>query len=126
MRVERARGFTLLEVLVALLVLALALLALSRSATQQVAAQQQRRERAIAGWLASDVLAELQLRSAFPATGRSDGERRFGERNWRYEVLVQATPVASIRRIEVSVRAAGESGAPMATLTGFASTDLLQ
>lgn len=121
---ERSRGFTLLEVLVALLVLALALLALSRTAANQVDAFGAMRERAIAGWLASDVLAQTKLATPFPATGTNDGRRRFGGRDWRYEVVVQGTPVASIRRIDVHVYAPDDSKSPIATLTGFGGQDL--
>lgn len=119
-----ARGFTLLEVLVALLVLALALLALSRSAAMQVSALDGLRERTLAGWLASDVLAQTKLATPFPATGSSDGQRRFGQRDWRYDVVVQATPVASIRRIDVHVYAPDDAKTPLAALTGFAGEDL--
>jgi general secretion pathway protein I len=123
---ERSRGFTLLEVLVALLVLALALLALSRTAANQVDAFGAMRERAIAGWLAADVLAQTKLATPFPAAGTNDGRRRFGGRDWRYEVVVQGTPVASIRRIDVHVYAPDDSKAPIATLTGFGGQDLQQ
>jgi len=121
----RARGFTLLEVLVALLVLALALLALSRTAANQVDSFGAMRERTIAGWLATDVLARTRLATPFPATGKSDGQREFGGRDWRYDVVVQGTPVASIRRIDVHVYAPDDPKSPIATLTGFAGQDLL-
>jgi general secretion pathway protein I len=124
MSARRARGFTLLEVLVALLVLALALLALSRTAANQVDTFGKLRERTVAGWLAADVLAQTQLANAFPATGKSDGQRRFGGRDWRYDVIVQGTPVASIRRIDVHVFAPEDAKSPMASLTGFAGEDL--
>ena len=121
---RKRSGFTLLEVLVALLVLALALLALSRSAAMQVSALGGLRERTLAGWLASDVLAQTKLATPFPATGLSDGQRRFGQRDWRYDVVVQGTPVASIRRIDVHVYAPKDTKTPIATLTGFVGADL--
>ena len=95
MHASRQHGFTLLEVLVALLVLALALLALSRTAARQVDAFGAMRERTVAGWLAADVLAQTRLATPFPATGKNDGRRQFGGRDWRYDVVVQGTPVAS-------------------------------
>lgn len=125
MHTDRGHGFTLLEVLIALLVLALALLALSRSAALQVNTLDGLRERTMAGWLAADVLAQTQLATPFPATGTNDGQRRFGERSWRYEVVVQATPVTSIRRIDVRVNASGDPHVPIATLAGFSGQDLL-
>ena len=124
MRIRRHRGFTLLEVLVALLVLALALLALSRTAARQVDAFGAMRERTVAGWLAADVLAQTRLAAPFPATGTSDGRRRFGGRDWRYDVVVQGPPVASIRRIDVHIYASDDSKSPIATLTGFGGLDL--
>jgi len=123
-RADHARGFTLLEVLVGLVVLALALLALSRTAASQVNSFGALRERTLAGWLAADVLAENRLASPFPATGKSDGRRRFGGRDWRYDVVVQDTPVKGVRRIDVHVYAANDSDAPLAELAGFSGEDL--
>ncbi|MDE1960114.1 MAG: type II secretion system minor pseudopilin GspI [Xanthomonadaceae bacterium] len=125
MRIRRQRGFTLLEVLIALLVLALALLALSRTAANQVDTFGALRERTLAGWLAADVLAQTRLATPFPAIGTSDGRRRYGGRDWRYDVVVQGTPVTSIRRIDVHVYAPNDPKSPIATLTGFGGQDLL-
>jgi general secretion pathway protein I len=123
---RRGGGFTLLEVLIGLLVLALALVGLSRTAASQVNSFAGLRERTIAGWLASDVLAQTTVVTPFPPTGKSDGRRRFGGRDWRYDVVVQATPVAAVRRIDVHVYAANESGAAVAELAGFVGEDLLR
>ena len=122
---RRARsGFTLLEVLVALLVLALALLALMRTAALQIDTFAALRQRTLAGWLAQDLLAETRLASEFPPTGSSTGTRRFGAGDWRWEVRVQATDVATIRRIDVRVYSAADRQTAMAQLTGFAGQDL--
>ena len=123
MRAERPRGFTLLETLIGLVVLALALVALSRTAASQVNAFSDMRERTLAGWLAQDVMTQTRLTTQFPATGKSDGRRRYGNRDWRYEVEVQGTDVASIRRIDVRVFTAVDP-TPLAALTGFAGNDV--
>jgi general secretion pathway protein I len=119
-----ASGFTLLEVLVGLLVLALALLALTRTAGLQVSQFAALRGRTLAGWLAEDVLAETRLGSPFPAAGSSSGTRRFGARDWHWDARVQATDVATIRRIDVRVSAATDPETVLAQLTGFAGEDL--
>jgi general secretion pathway protein I len=118
------RGFTLLEVLIGLLVLALALLALMRTAALQIDQFAALRERTIAAWLAEDLLAETRLGNPFPPTGSSSGTRSFGARDWRWEVRVQGTDVATIRRIDVRVTAAADRDTPLAQLTGFAGEDL--
>lgn len=122
----RPRGFTLLEVLIGLLVLAIALLALTRTASIQAQQFADLRERTIAGWLAQDVLAETRLANPFPPTGSSNGARRFGLRDWRWDVRVQGTDVATIRRIDVRVFSAADRDTPLAQLAGFAGEDLLQ
>lgn len=120
---RHVRAFTLIEVLVALAVVALALLALSRTASVQVQAFDGLRERTLAGWVAANVLAETRLASAFPATGRSDGRVRFAGRDWRWTREVQATPEAAVRRIDVRVFRADERE-PSASLSGFAGEGL--
>ncbi len=122
---RRGAGFTLLEVLIALVVLALALVALSRTAAIQVNAFGGLRERTFAGWLAQDVLAQTTLTNPFPAPGKSDGKRRYANRDWRYEVEVQSTEVSGMRRIDVRVFEATNATTPMATVTGFGTNELL-
>ena len=125
-RPARDGGFTLLEVLVAVFVLALALLALMRTAAVQVDAFGDLRARTLAGWLAENLLAETRLASALPATGSSSGRRRFGDADWRYEVRVQGTDVPTIRRIDVRVFAGDDREHAVAQLYGFAGEDLQQ
>jgi general secretion pathway protein I len=119
------RGFTLLEVLIGLVVLALALLALTRTAAVQIDQFAALRERTIAGWLAQDLLAETRLGNPFPPPGSSNGTRRFGARDWRWQVRVQPTDVSTIRRIDVRVSTAADRDTQLAQLTGFAGEDLL-
>jgi general secretion pathway protein I len=120
---KRARGFTLIEVLIALAVVAIALLALTRAASVQVQGFDSLRERTLAGWVAANALTETRLASAFPATGHSDGRMQLAARDWRWTRDVQATADEQIRRIDISVFL-GESKQPSATLSGFAGTAL--
>jgi len=119
---RHARGFTLLEVLIALTVVALALLALTRTAALQVETFGALRERTLAGWIAADVLTETRLATPLPPTGRRDGRVRYADRDWRWTVDVQATPDPAIRRIDVSVYAANADAAS-ATLAGFSGLE---
>ena len=117
---RHARGFTLIEVVIALAVVALALLALTRTAALQVSSFDAVRERTLAGWVAANVISEIRLAEPVPATGRRDGRTHLAARDWRWTLTVQPTPEPDIRRLDVAVFA-GEAKEPSATLTGFAS-----
>lgn len=120
---HRQRGFTLLEVLVALLLLALALVALVRLSGLEARAQGQLREATMAQWVAANVISETRLRQVFPALGRSQGEAEMGGQRWRWVLHVSATEEARIRRLEVEVATADADPAAgiAARLTGFAA-----
>ena len=118
----RARGFTLLEVLVAIAVIALALTALVRASGQQAEALERERELTLASWVAQDALAELRLREPFPPIGRRTGRAEQGGFGWRWELAISATEQPAVRRLELGVyRAEAKSDEqPVVTLSGFA------
>ena len=115
-----ARGFTLLEVLIALVVLGLALTALVHAAGVGVRDFGGLRERSYAGWIAANVLTEARLRDRLPATGRRDGQQRFAGREWYWRLEIEGTQDARIRRLAVQVFADAERTDPVAQLSGFA------
>ena len=114
-------GFTLLEVLIALVVVSLALLALTRTAGGQVSSFDGLRERTLAGWVAANVLSETRITTPLPAVGKRDGRVRLGNRDWRWTLEVKATDDADMRRLDVVVFAA-DATEPSASLTGFGSS----
>jgi len=118
--VRRARGFSLIEVLVALAVVAIALVALVRAATSQVSDFDGLRERTLAGWVAANVLTETRLTTALPPLGRREGRTTFARRDWRWTLEVQATADPDLRRLDVAVYAS-EGAQPVVTLAGFGS-----
>ncbi len=113
-----AGGFTLLEILVALFVLAIALVATARSlgaATDTTAAL---RDRALARWVAEDQLTNLELQRAWPALDVKEGDAEMGGRAFRWSQETTPTPVARMRRVEVSVFLPGTKSA-LVRVSGF-------
>jgi general secretion pathway protein I len=113
-------GFTLLEVLIALAVIALALVALVRTAGVGADALAHERETTLASYVAANVLADVRLREIFPPTGKREGYQRQGARDWRWELVVQGTSEPALRRLDVRVFHSGEASDPVFTLVGFA------
>jgi general secretion pathway protein I len=118
-----SRGFTLVEVLVALLLVALALAALVRTAGTEARNLATLREATLAQWVASNVIAEARLQQVLPDAGRSEGQADMGGLRWRWRMVVQGTDLPEVRRMDVQVfaEAGDEADQPAATLTGFAT-----
>jgi general secretion pathway protein I len=118
-----SRGFTLLEVLVALLLLSLALVALVRTTSLEARALAQLQESTYAQWVAANAIAELRLDTSTPTIGERDGSAEMAGRRWRWRMLISGTDEPRILRVDVTVaaEAAGtrEDGLPVASLSGF-------
>ena len=118
-RARLRRGFTLVEVLVALAIVSIALMAALRAAGQGTAAVGELRSRLLAGWVAENRLAEHRARGAWLPLGIGRGTQQQGgvEFVWREEVI--ATPNPAFRRVDVFVSAPADESRALARLTGF-------
>ncbi|MDG4553495.1 MAG: type II secretion system minor pseudopilin GspI [Candidatus Competibacter sp.] len=116
---KRAIGFTLLEVLVALAVLAIAMGAVIGATTQSVNTVGALRDQTFAGWVALNKVNELLLApTAWPNEGSRKGEAELANRVWRWEARFGKTDDPDMRRLEVTVRA-GETGPILGKLVAF-------
>ena len=120
LRCGKRAGFTLVEVLVALAIVAIALLAALRAAGQSTTNVGELRARLLAGWVAENLLAEHRARGDWLPLGIQRGRQLEGgvEFGWREEVI--ATPNSAFRRVDVFVFTAPEESRALAHLTGFA------
>lgn len=113
------RGFTLVEVLVALAVLAIALAAIMRSLGQAIDTTATLRDRNMAMWVAQNRLAEHDMRRDWPAVDTIDGDTEMGGERWFWREQVSTTPEAEIRRIEITVRRVPDDTHTAARLVGY-------
>ena len=118
MSARRAAGFTLVEILVALAVLAIALTAAAHSLGAAVDTTVALRERTLARWVAEDRLAEVELKGEWPALDTKEGDAEMGGRKFHWVQETGVTPVARMRRVELSVMPPGGKVA-LVRLTGF-------
>ena len=118
MKRSRASGFTLVEILIALAVLAIALTAAAHSVGAAVDTTVALRERMLARWVAEDRMADLELRGEWPALDTQEGDAEMGGRKFHWVQETGVTPVAKMRRVEISVMLPGVK-VPLVRLTGF-------
>ncbi|WP_343521025.1 type II secretion system minor pseudopilin GspI [Sphingomonas sp.] len=107
-------GFSLIEALVALAVLAIATVGLIRATESHIDSTRAMERRAAAMWVAENRLAEVQL--ADPAANARETEL-LGQQ-WRVEVARTRTEDRGIDKIRIQVFAQGER-TPLASLDGF-------
>lgn len=116
-------GFTLIEVLVALTIVAVALMASIRAAGSLTLSATELRKRTLAQWSAENHLAQIRIeRGQLPAIGRRSFQCNQGELQLRCEQEVQTTANPNFRRVDVKVfDASVQNGQRLARLIGFAT-----
>ena len=121
-------GFTLLEVLIALVVLALSLGAVIRATGDYTVNQAYLRDRTFAEWVARNQLATVELEGQWPNIGQQKGDAELplggsqgGGREWRWVMQVTQTPEEDLRRLDIDVypASAEDDEDPLASLSGF-------
>ena len=96
-------GFTLIEVMVALAIVAIALAAGSRAASSVVDTSQRLNDVVLGQWCADNQLTEMRLLDQLPAVGKTPFSCSELGREFKGTVLVQPTPNPSFRRVDATV-----------------------
>lgn len=116
-------GFTLIEVVVALIVVSLGMLAVIETVGGTARNSTYLRDKTVAHWVAMNKLTEVRLLPNAPALDKSSDEVEMAGRDWRWTMEVKQTPVESMRRIDISVRPAeAPEKSSMAMVSGFYGT----
>ena len=118
MQSRASRGFTLIEVLVALVVAVLALAGVLASVSQMADAGITMRERTYASWIGQNKIAELRLANVIPEVDESNGEVEFAGQEWAWRAVVSETGVENLFRVDIDISRPA-SDAVIRTVVGF-------
>jgi general secretion pathway protein I len=118
---RESAGFTLIEILIAVAILAVALAATTRAASVATDGALQTRQRLLATWAGQNRIAELRARRVLPAlaTNRINAEQ--GGLALVIDEAVVETPNPTIRRVEISVASARDPDRVLTHLTAYVS-----
>src|SRR5688572_15910934 len=122
--IERiARGFTLIEVIVALVVVSLGMLGVIQAVSQTAGNSGYLRDKTLAHWIGMNRLTEVRLQKTAPSVDKSSDEVEMAGRRWKWTMNVTQTQVETIRRIDISVRPAdADEDSSLASVSGFYGT----
>lgn len=121
-RARLQRGFTLLETLVALAILAIALAAALRASSASTTHADELRTRLLADWVAQNRLATHMANWDYPIAGKQDGEDTEGGMRFLWSEEVSDTPNPGFRRIEISIYAPDDPKHALRKLIGYLTT----
>lgn len=105
------RGFTLIEVIIALFVVALGIGALLSTLVSSADSLGRLRDKSLAEWIALNRISEVRLSGRKPTAGVTAGSIEYGGRNWSWQQVVTDPGMAGMLRIDVRVAPSAE-GAP--------------
>lgn len=120
---KHAAGFTLIEVLAALVIVSLGMLGVIEAVNQTVNNTAYLRDKSIAHWVAMNQLTQTRLSTTTPGTDTTSDTVDMAGQQWRWTMTVSSTDVASMLRVDVSVRRAdADEKSNLATISGFYGT----
>lgn len=119
---KSGKGFTLIEVMIALLVFGLIATASAEVASQYISSYERIRDKTFAGWLADNRMNEIRLDKNLPGISENSKDQDYGPHRWQVTTKVIATAEPKMRRVEVEVaryRYGSSKSYPVHTLSAF-------
>lgn len=114
---DTGRGFTLVEVMVALVVVALSLTGIAVVLGDMLSNATWLRESTYASWIAQNKIVELRTANVYPNADETSGNVTYANSEWTWRAVVTETGIENLWRVDVSVSRPG--GDNIRTVTGF-------
>ncbi len=115
----RQRGFTLLEVMVAMAITALGLSATYYAVMQSIGAIDRLQQKTFAHWIAINQLTEMRLQQQVAETGENNGDLEYADQRWIWRSRVSATGVDNLFRVDIEVSKENSPDDVVSDIVGF-------
>lgn len=115
---RRMRGFTLLEVMVALVIISISMVFISQTVAQYLDDSITLRARIYASWIAQNKIVEFRLANVVPEVGITSGEVEYANVFWDWSAEISETGVENLYRVDVSINRVGSDDL-VRKVTGF-------
>lgn len=113
------QGFTLLEVMVALAIIALTLGAIVDSNTSSTRNAQHLKNKTFALLIANNQMVTTRIANKWPRISQTTGEEDMAEQEWYWKQKVTATDDPLLRRIDIDVSLNNDRDFVLYHLSGF-------
>lgn len=112
------RGFTLMEVMIALLIIVVGAAAVINTSTESAWKSSQLWQRTVASWVAQNEIAEFRARRAWSNDRNQSGRVEMANAEWRWQLRISDTDDPQLRRLDIEVFLDGDDDVK-ARMTGF-------
>ena len=119
--VKKSAGFTLIEVMVALTIIALSLGALLSTSGSQANSATYLKQKTLAHWVAVNELTRMRISKQFPDLGDKKGSSKMAGNEWFWTRTSKATEDKNARQISIIVYADKDRTQNLTALTGYAN-----
>lgn len=113
------KGFTLIEVMLAMAVFAIAGVALLGAAQNNFANMSLLEQKTIANWVAANQLTAATLDNTWPPKNNRKGDVEMAGTTWFWQQKVERTQDSSLRQITIEVRKSQDQEKPITELVTF-------
>ena len=114
-----SKGFTLIEVMVALVIIGLGMMAVFDQLNQMISMAGRLRDKTFASWIAVDRITELQVNGQYPKVGDQSDQIEMANAEWTYTIKTSQIPNMDLRRIDVTVSFLDSPEDVLAEVSGF-------
>lgn len=115
------KGFTLLEILLALAIFAYAASSIMKLLGSTATNLSEIEQMTLASWVANNRLVELQVEDTWPPKNNAKGQEDMAGRTWYWQQTVQKTEGQDLRAVTVTVFSDETRKAPIYDLTTYVS-----